>query len=1001
MKASFEKAKSGIRRLAKGERGIALLFTLGMLGLLLALALAFASDALSERKASSAANSQAVANMIARSALERVLGAASWYTQANVSIGSGFYSHTKTGDSNAATFDRLWGLNCSSINPFPSGYSADSGTNWQYVSNGFDVDSPGHELIGRFAYILNYGSGGLLDPSACIDTSANEYGGGQPHSNVFGWEVRRGVNVSEINLMNLNQQTNNTDYLSTSSGTKVSFAANGGQLANGQRWLDFDTMFSSLGITSSTQKANLKNVLQLGSPADPEAFWLGTGSGDRSKDPSKYYHRFNLARGSWNSATNPWGWPTDSTPYTEADGSYSREAFLKMLTTQAVPYQGSADGAGGGITWLANWRDAGEMGSVNACKYQVAANLMDFCGAGYQVTSGAVDASGVPVLVKPGTSPDIFNASLSASARGGWHSTAPEFIGQKKTPRLNEVNVVLEICVTYTQTSSSPNRYRFTYTIVPTFQSAIIDLYGGSRPSASNSGIAFGNNSSSFLKAKISYQCQTSAASTTYSNWEEGYASALPAYTNGWNSGYSVATTSTGASFVHVEEGFSDFNTKVAANLKVQIPTPAILNFNGNNVNYCVIEDPSNLNTVTFNIGNFQAGGSTQKVYFSFQVDDPRMNMKPSNWAGPATLTPATNGNYNNVICMGQRANRNVTYNSAAVRDQEDNLDNYAPAYDSSNNNQHLSQSFIRNGTNPSAYSSEPIGMLSPWELGCIHRGSRWQTLNLCAYRNVDADPYGGGSGYNAGDANILDQVKFTNDTKTFGKVNLNTSSARMLQALFANLFIPNTGNNNDPQDGVSRYFNPSVLNNGQFLTLNQAATWASSFLSYRAAMTDGTLLTRAQMMASSDMQGLICQTFKGPKSINEHILSQFINLCKAEPDQITLVIMAQAIKDIGTPKSAANGLTVYKDWNGSGISNGAGDSDAGMIASGYKDASGVYTGLPTPSAWPGYTISNCRKGVYENGADVITAERKFYVTLYWDSKVSKWRILSLQCLIN
>ena len=803
--------------------------------------------------------------------------------------------------------------------------------------------------------------------------------------------------------MNLNQQINNLDYLGSTAGTAVSFAANGGQLGNGQRWLDFNTMFSSLGITNSTQKSNLKAVLQLGSPPDPEAFWMGNGSGDRTKDPSKYYHRFNLARGDWNTTTNPWGWPNDSTPYKSSDGSNSREAFLNALTTPAAQYQGSSDGTGGGITWLANWRDAGEMGSVNACKYQIAANLMDYCGSGYQVTSGYV-SSGAPAMLKPGTSPDIFkvfNSSLSSAATGEWCNTPPDFIGQKKTPRLNEVNVVLECAVTYTQTASSPNRYRFTYTIVPTIQGAIIDLYGGSRSSASTSGITFGNNSSSFVRSLVSYQCQTSAAGTTYSAWESGNASAIQSFTNGWSSGYSTATTATGTTFTHVEDGFTDFNTKVCVNLKVNIPTPAVLNFNGNNVNYCVLEDPSNPNTVSFNLNNFQAGGSTQKAYFSFQVDDPRMNMKASNWAGPATLTPAANGNYNNVICMGQRANRNVTYNSAAVRDQEDNLDNYAPAYDSSNNNQHLSQSFIRNGTRPSSFSAEPVGMLSPWELGCIQRGSRWQTLNLCAYRNVDTDPTGGGSDYNSGDANILDQVKFTNDTKTYGKVNLNTSNPRMLQALFSALFIPNTGNNNDPQDGVSRYFDPSVLNNGQYLTLSQAATWASNFITYRSAMTDGTLLTRAQMMASSNMRNMICQTFNGPKSINEHILSQFVNLCKAEPDQITLVVMSQAIKDVGAPKSASSGITIYKDWNGTGTSDSAGTTATGMAASGYTDASGVLTGLPTPTIWPGYMISNCRKGVYDNGADIITAERKFYVTLFWDSKVSKWRILSLQCLTN
>jgi hypothetical protein len=148
-----------------------------MLGLLLALALAFAADAMSERKAAAAAGDQACANMLARSALARVVAGMNWYTQAGVSL-SDFYSKepatypgTATSNPNANTFDRIWRLASSSFLPFSGGAMANC-PSWQYVTNG--RSDAKNEIIGRFAYMFSFGSGGKLDPSACLSTEHNE-----------------------------------------------------------------------------------------------------------------------------------------------------------------------------------------------------------------------------------------------------------------------------------------------------------------------------------------------------------------------------------------------------------------------------------------------------------------------------------------------------------------------------------------------------------------------------------------------------------------------------------------------------------------------------------------------------------------------------------------------------------------------------------------------------------------------------------------------------------
>ncbi len=85
--------------------------------------------------------------------------------------------------------------------------------------------------------------------------------------------------------------------------------------------------------------------------------------------------------------------------------------------------------------------------------------------------------------------------------------------------------------------------------------------------------------------------------------------------------------------------------------------------------------------------------------------------------------------------------------------------------------------------------------MVSPWELGWIHRGAAWETINLkCAggwdetrinwdqqveVVNSWNEP---GTSYKNGDGGILDWVKFTQDSRSFGKIDLNCFSSDELE---------------------------------------------------------------------------------------------------------------------------------------------------------------------------------------------------------------------------
>jgi hypothetical protein len=79
--------------------------------------------------------------------------------------------------------------------------------------------------------------------------------------------------------------------------------------------------------------------------------------------------------------------------------------------------------------------------------------------------------------------------------------------------------------------------------------------------------------------------------------------------------------------------------------------------------------------------------------------------------------------------------------------------------------------------------------MMSPWEIGFIHRASKWQTINLKAtgYTNFaehkdSCNESENGSGYSSGDGAILQQIKMTDRIGCYGKINVN-----MLRPGYAN----------------------------------------------------------------------------------------------------------------------------------------------------------------------------------------------------------------------
>lgn len=304
---------------------------------------------------------------------------------------------------------------------------------------------------------------------------------------------------------------------------------------------------------------------------------------------------------------------------------------------------------------------------------------------------------------------------------------------------------------------------------------------------------------------------------------------------------------------------------------------------------------------------------------------DPRQNLNEGDWHVSARATAGTSQwaavmDVTSDTPITGKANESPgntpPFDPGAVTDTskydiEKKAANNGPAWGDGTN--HLSTAYIRNAP-----------MQSLWELGVIHRGAAWQTLNLKAagapggvgsispsdmkqLGNVwDTTP---GTTYAAGDGGILEQVKLTEETYCFGKVNINMLAKRpdetipgesprfydsqMAEALFYKIRygqeISNFDFETNPTSGTEITLESNLVS---ALTTNMNRPFASrtQFLDWKYST--GSL---------SNAFGLVDMT-SASDAQQEEIVGKTINLIKAEPSAsnvIQFIVVAQTIRDL------------------------------------------------------------------------------------------------------
>ncbi len=910
----------------KDEKGIALLFTLGILAVLLVIALGFATTSITERKAAGNNNDLSVAGMLAESALNRAVGAMRFYSE--YGGGSEFddvKSHDET-SANMRAFDFLWKLNTTvngtPIYSWPSASYAPSdksAVHWQYIDNG--LTGTDRRLLGRIAYVV-VSAGGKLDLSATIshNVAAGAVSWTNPASkpstavdeNAGDNVDRNGAEVYEICMKNLSAAMGWLDITKMNSD-----AIAGGQLANDTRWKDWPAMYTALGLTDITDpggvnREQLRKWFIINNPKDSEAFWVDINN-DGKQDNAEMFHRFNLARTDWDTL--------DLAPNGNADSNPINE-----ILRDPIVYSASASHDGVGIKWLKNYTGlpVGNFPDAATRAKQIAANLIDYCDTNDDVTSD--------------------NVTDWATTTG----TAPTYTGNEKTPYISEIKCNYEVTMVVTEPSSGV--YHLDSTEHKIYISLeIINLYG-------LAGTATAYISGEWEFERLRTDGSTALGSGTFTN------KAVPVTFLAGNN-YKMA--------LDVEAGTytsgvpPNGGTKPKINYAKVRLTKASLKFNGKNADYSKLDNVwQSLPNVVVSTG---AGSFSADAWYSWQAEDPRQNLNTADW----NFTSKIDTDY--TAAGGTPGTQNIKAGVLVTCSSGDS-EGCAP--------EAVSTNYIRNDH-----------MESPWELGFIHRGAKWETLNIHTYNTAAGVSNTAGIGaYASGDANILDQIKMTSATQVYGKVNVQAASVDVLKALLGYVRV---GNN------LKINSNPGLRSGGGAGTL---LDYASDVTNLATGINTGAgvkpYLTRAQLAKVTALYGLTGVSASGIDQTNnkakkDEIIGKIINLTKSgASDTVTVIAIAQSIRDVG----ASAGITISKDLNQNGsldTTNMNTDNNA-KIAVGFRDNNNMDMAPTIPAFYE--TKTNCRLGQYDIGMDEILAEQKIIATVYKDS-LGKWMILRYEYL--
>lgn len=1006
----------------KNESGVALLFALGILSLLLVLGLAFASNALLAQKVARNNSNRSQAKLLAQSAISRIATAIMYYQfqAANWSPAiipvdySDIYSYGKDKD-NKVFADGLFSKDDSLLTP-PSSVSTEQPTTetFQKPKWAFIFDKPESEadrkIVGRIAYQQVPGSNGASKITMDsvlrgVYPQKSHATGGTPGTNHEPWEYRWGKTISELNFNTSTPLNNWNSYKpaesalteTTFSSIPAFFTAYGTEYFSGE-YADEKKAFFERWFTGGTE------------PVEPEFYRYETVANGVTTE-YKLYHRFNLGDiDKCNLGEDQWydRFRND----TRVTLSKNSTAILDKLAGSSAEFKLTDEltPADTGIPFLkqiTNEHEQGTFSTLEARRKQIAANLNDYCDPDSIPTSD-VDATNwsvdedkkEPTFTGNERTPYIYElgyrlaihqgdatktAGIAAKADGNFSFQLDLYPAVKLAVIYEDIptgfssfsfrNSVRELALKGKITGATYHGIKYEYVSGGKTQSDTVDaelpLSGHTFEPPT---FDYTWNSSSDQKLQVPAETDNSisfpttpslsgypfkAADTTGNNcWSGLYdtASIVPSTKLKTDEDYlkEIVKAKTGNDPTNIVSG----PTSITVN-KVQIDEVAVkrgplllrsVYSDGKGgssefgVDYVRSTEKKLEYTSPFVFSD--SGTSADAKSFKFLLGgirgiDPRQNLNEDDWYLCGTAVQGDSDTlWEKVMCVESPSGAvtgkaNKTLNStdpepthpfdpgkasdvdASKYDPEKNVDSNGPAWGDDTN--HLSTAYIRNAP-----------MQSLWELGVIHRGAAWQTLNLKA-AGAPKDPSSPatatsispadmkqnlawsnaeGTSYSSGDGGILEQVKLTENAYCYGKIDIN-------------MLCSDTSINKGYQSKYDDEMGQVLFNNiryGQEISKFETETTTGSALSFSSGSPLSQVVTamtlsdkrpfasRTQFLDWTTGGNSLANAFGAATLTSasdaqlEEIVGKTINLLKAEPSAsnvIQFIVVAQTIRDL------------------------------------------------------------------------------------------------------
>ena len=1073
------------RKSAKNnESGVALLFALGILSLLLILGLAFASNALLSQKVAANNSNRSQAKLLAQSAISRIATAIMYYQYEASKSGiiplnySDIYSYGK--DKNGTIFaDGLFSTDDSLLMP-PSSATIDlpdastlQNPKWAFVFDKPESESD-RKIIGRIAYqqVSSKGSSKINLNYVLHGKDHQESHSQESHSEITPpnqkpWENRWGKSIDELNLNSstplANWMTEETDETSNYTDLTAFFSAYD---STGQYFYDYTTE----GTQGYKNKSFIERWFTPGDTGNEPEYYRY----DITSTEYKLYHRFNLGELD-DCSLGDEEWYDRFRNDTSVTLSKNSDAILDKLAHDGVEFKLTDEltPADTGIPFLKQITNEhehkqGTFSTLEARRKQIAANLNDYCDSDSKPTSD-VDAT---------------NWSVEEGV------TEPTFTGNERTPYIYELGYKLEI---YHQADGATKTKGFEvdvtnkklgfqlalfpavklaqiYENVPDdfqkfiFKNSVKEIsLRGEIIEAKYNDIKYkyknGDNEvealasgtievAKFADKKITFEPKWNITPT-------GTEELLLNKPNDADNNISFDLPLTGYPFGEAKDSNNwhgkKYQTYVIGLFDEEILKQVVKSTTPHDPTTIVSGPTSveitkvNVSEVTVKRGALLLQGQLKDTSSPFGVDfvrapqkeenslkfnptdsslslslsqaedftfllggirgmDPRQNLNEDDWFVAARITQG-DSKWEKVMCVSSNASGAIT--GEANKEQDSEADpahpfdpgeatdtskydiekkaaNHGPAWTETN---HLSTAYIRNAP-----------MQSLWELGVIHRGAAWQTLNLKA-----AGAPGGvgsispsdmkqglswdnssGTSYEQGDGGILEQVKLTEKAYSYGLVNINmlcsdTSINKGYQREY------------DDQMGEALFYNilyGQKISDFETSTTGTRLTSTSEVVSALKSPTNRPFASRTQFLDWEHSTGSLSNAFglvdmtNASDAQQEEIVGKTINLLKAEQSAsnvIQFIVVVQTIRDV-----AGTGITKINPENNTAVSR---DCQYGVFdAHRYKNGSTVTT--DTSNIGDDTNTSDQSPDDYLY-FDEITGEVKMLVTLEKVSEVT------------